>query len=127
MQRRLVERANFILINQYWEPLGLENGPTTYGPRSVTESAANSAATIRVDGVKVPAVEVDTDPFVHALGLTLNSTSSSRRSSHASTLTTSGSRSRFESPLNRRRLRDSSCSGAVLRTALPRFRLDNRH
>lgn len=72
VQRQLVEHANYILINQYRERLGLDHGPTTYGPWSVTESAVNPAAPARVDGVEVPAVEIDTDPLVYALGLTLD-------------------------------------------------------
>jgi hypothetical protein len=72
LQRQLVEHTNYILMNQYREPLGLEPGPTVDGPWSVTESTVNRGLTARLDGVEMPAAEIDTDPFVYAIGMTIN-------------------------------------------------------
>ncbi|MFE5672973.1 hypothetical protein ACFQ58_15330 [Agromyces sp. NPDC056523] len=69
--RQLVEHTNYILMNQYREELGLGPGPTIDGMWSVTEAAVNPVAA-SLDRVEVPAVEIDTDPFVYALGLTLD-------------------------------------------------------
>ncbi|WP_188744784.1 hypothetical protein [Agromyces bauzanensis] len=65
VQRLLVEHTNYILMNQYREPLGLEPGPTIVdGAMERHQSAVNSVATARLDGMEVPAAEIDTDPFV---------------------------------------------------------------
>ncbi len=70
--RQLVEHANYILMNQYREQLRLEPGAIGDGAWRVTEAAVNPAAAASLNGVEVPAVEIDTDPFVYALELTLD-------------------------------------------------------
>lgn len=72
VQRQLVEHTNYILMNQYREALGLDDGPVTYGLWSVRESAVNSAARAWINGAKRPAAEIDTDPFVYAIGWVKN-------------------------------------------------------
>jgi hypothetical protein len=72
VQRQLVEHTNYVLMNQFREPLGLEAGPTWHGAWSVTDSAVNSGVTARIDGSEVPAVEIDSDPFVYGVGLRID-------------------------------------------------------
>lgn len=72
VQRQLVEHTNYILMNQYREPLGLEPGPGWHGAWRVTEYAVNTGVTARLDGAEAPAAEIDTDPFVYALGLAID-------------------------------------------------------
>ncbi len=71
LERQLVDHTNYILVNQYREHLGIERGPTRHGAGSVTESAVRAGVTVRLDGREVPAAEIDTDPFVYAVGLTI--------------------------------------------------------
>lgn len=68
LDRQLIDHTNHILTNQFREPLGLANGPTGDGPWMVGPSSVNSAATLEIDGEVVPAVEINTDPFVYAVG-----------------------------------------------------------
>jgi hypothetical protein len=72
LEHQLVNHANHILMNQYREQLGLEPGPTGHGAWSITESAVNSPVTASLNGAEVPAAEIDTDPNVYAIGLTLD-------------------------------------------------------
>jgi hypothetical protein len=55
-------------MNQFREDLGLAPGPTGDGPWKAGPSSINTAATLEIDGEDVPAFEIDTDPFVYALG-----------------------------------------------------------
>lgn len=67
--RQLVDHANHILRNKFRTQLGLEVGPVHEdGDWEIKESAVNPAATLEIDGVPVPACEIDTDPFVYAIG-----------------------------------------------------------
>jgi hypothetical protein len=68
LSRQLVHHANHILMNHFRTELGLAPGPLTDRAWQASESAVNSAATLEVDGVEVPASEIDTDPFVYAIG-----------------------------------------------------------
>lgn len=70
-RRQLVDHTNYILMNQFREVLGLPSGPTTDGPWQVREASVNAAATLEIDGNVVPAFEIDTDPFVYAIGAQL--------------------------------------------------------
>jgi hypothetical protein len=68
----LVEHANYILMNRFREELGLgDTGTERFAPR-LTEHAVDPRATVIVDGVGVPAIEIDTDPFVYAIGAELS-------------------------------------------------------
>jgi hypothetical protein len=68
----LVEHANHILINRFRQELGLSGlGHHDFVSR-ITESAVNTRATIAVNGTETPAFEIDTDPFVYAIGVQLD-------------------------------------------------------
>jgi hypothetical protein len=67
--RQLVDHGNHILRNQFRAQLGLEAGPVhDDGDWEIRESAVNPSATLEIDGVPLPAWEIDTDPFVYAIG-----------------------------------------------------------
>jgi hypothetical protein len=68
LERQLVDHTNYILMNQFREELGLAPGPAAGGPWRVRGSSVNTAVTVQIDGEDVPAVEIDTDPFVYAVG-----------------------------------------------------------
>ncbi|MCR2784560.1 MULTISPECIES: hypothetical protein [unclassified Microbacterium] len=67
---QLVQHANYILMNEFREELGLGQGHEriTKTGWNVSESAVNPAAALEIDGVMHAAMEVDTDPFVYAIG-----------------------------------------------------------
>lgn len=69
--RLLVEHANHILMNRFREELGLGDIGTDRFAAHITERAVDPRATAIVDGVTVPAIEIDTDPFVYAIGAEL--------------------------------------------------------
>jgi hypothetical protein len=69
---QLIHHTNYILVNQFREELGLPAMPGSEDWRQVKPSAVNRAATLEVDGIVVPAFEVDTDPFVYAVGVELS-------------------------------------------------------
>ena len=71
LDRQLVDHTNNILMNHFREELGLSPGPTGDGSWRVSPSSVNAAATLEVDGEEIPAVEIDTDPFVYAVGVQL--------------------------------------------------------
>jgi len=73
LSRQLVDHTNYILTNQFREESGVAPGPTEEGPWQVRPSSVNTAATIEINGDEVPAFEIDTDPFVYALGAQLRS------------------------------------------------------
>jgi len=69
--RLLVEHANHILTNRFRKELGLgEIGADRFAAR-LTERAVTPRATVTVDGIELPALEIDTDPFVYAIGVEL--------------------------------------------------------
>jgi hypothetical protein len=71
----LAHHANHVLMNRFREELGLEPGPTgADGAWRVTERNVNPAAQLDVDGERMPASEIDTDPFVYAIGVRLDPT-----------------------------------------------------
>lgn len=72
VSRQLVEHANHILMNQFREQLGLEDGPTTRTEWMISETSVNPAATLQVEGTARAASEIDTDPFVYAIGVQLD-------------------------------------------------------
>lgn len=72
LRQQLVNHANHVLRNQYREQLGLQPGPHEgSGEWMITASAVREGATARLDGADVDAVEIDTDPFVYAIGFPL--------------------------------------------------------
>ncbi|MDO9441792.1 MAG: hypothetical protein Q7T73_12960 [Beijerinckiaceae bacterium] len=66
--RLLVEHANYVLMNRFREELGLGDFATDRFDARLTERAVDTRATVVVDGVSVRALEIDTDPFVYAIG-----------------------------------------------------------
>lgn len=67
----LVEHANYILMNRFRKELGLGDIGRERFTAGLTERAVNPGATAMVDGTRVPAFEIDTDPFVYAIGVQL--------------------------------------------------------
>ena len=65
----IVHHANHILMNRFREELGLPAGPTTTTDWQVTPTAVNPTSSIMIDGTQMPSVEIDTDPFVYAIGV----------------------------------------------------------
>jgi len=68
LTHQLVDHTNYILMNQFREELGLAPGPTGDGSWQVRHSSVNSSARVELDGNSVPAFEIDTNPFVYAIG-----------------------------------------------------------
>ncbi len=68
----LVHHAHHILMNHFREQLGL--GPHDWdSPELTTERAVRHGADIVVDDTTVTGAEIDTDPFVYAIGAELPS------------------------------------------------------
>ncbi|WP_431277854.1 hypothetical protein [Leifsonia poae] len=70
--RILVEHTNYILMNRFRKELGLGDIVADRFAARVTERAVNSLTTVTVDGIEIPAFEIDTDPFVYAIGAEIN-------------------------------------------------------
>ena len=70
--RILIEHTNHILMNRFRKELGLGDIAADRFAARLTERAVNSLATVTVDGFEMPAFEIDTDPFVYAIGAELN-------------------------------------------------------
>lgn len=71
LAEQLVDHANYILMNRFREQLGLQPGPDSRGDWMITTSAVRAGASARLDRNDVDALEIDTDPFVYAIGFTL--------------------------------------------------------
>ncbi|MFJ2368174.1 hypothetical protein [Microbacterium sp. NPDC087665] len=67
LARELVDHANHVLINRFRTELGIPSGPRV-GEAWKTTVTAVSDASATVDGAERPAVQIDTDPFVFAIG-----------------------------------------------------------
>jgi hypothetical protein len=67
--RLLVEHTNHILMNRFRKELGLGDVSTDRFAARLTERTVNPRATVTVDGIEMPAYEIDTDPFVYAIGV----------------------------------------------------------
>lgn len=65
----IVHHSNHILMNRFREELGLPIGSTEETGWQVKPTAVNTAASVMVDGTRMPSVEIDTDPFVFAIGV----------------------------------------------------------
>ena len=72
LARELIRHARYLLVNHFREPLGIEPGPGAFGHPGVRipDSAVDDSASVLVDGVPTPAAQIDTDPFVFAIGFT---------------------------------------------------------
>ncbi|MBH0116726.1 hypothetical protein I6E52_07680 [Salinibacterium sp. NG253] len=66
----LNQHANYILMNQFREELGL-NAHDGEAPTLLPERRATRPVDVAIDGEMVPGVEIDTDPFVYAVGAKL--------------------------------------------------------
>jgi hypothetical protein len=67
LPQQLVDHTNHVLRNSFREELGLPAGPSTRNDWKVTTTAVVEASA-NVDGCDRPAVQIDTDPFVYAIG-----------------------------------------------------------
>ncbi|MGX9899955.1 hypothetical protein ACW0JT_08590 [Arthrobacter sp. SA17] len=67
----LIDHVNYILMNQYRRELGLSDKSWEQPGPAVTDLLVNDQATVFIDGVGVPAEEIDTAPFVYGIGAEL--------------------------------------------------------
>lgn len=67
LEQQLVDHTNHILRNRFREELGLPVGPSSDNEWKATTAAVTDAV-INVDGDDRPAVQIDTDPLVFAIG-----------------------------------------------------------
>lgn len=68
----LVHHANHILMNHFREQLGLGLHDWD-SPALITERAVRHGVDVTIDGLTVTGAEIDTDPFVYAVGANLPS------------------------------------------------------
>ncbi|MGL3804986.1 hypothetical protein ACSYDW_02715 [Paeniglutamicibacter sp. R2-26] len=64
----LVDHVNYILMNQFRQERGLSGYPWDRPAPDVTVRAVNRRVTVLVNGIEMPAAEIDTDPFVYGIG-----------------------------------------------------------
>jgi len=66
----LVEHVRYILVNQFATRLGITPGPHAFDhpALAISPAALNPAVTVSVEGIATPAIEIDTNPFVYAVG-----------------------------------------------------------
>lgn len=67
LPQQLVDHTNHVLRNSFREELGLLAGPSTRNDWNATTTAVTEAS-VNVDGRDRPAVQIDTDPLVYAVG-----------------------------------------------------------
>ncbi len=68
----LVQHTNYVLMNQFRDQLGL--GVQDWSsPALTTERVVRRGVDVSIDGAVVSGSEIDTDPFVYAVGATLPS------------------------------------------------------
>jgi hypothetical protein len=67
VEQQLVDHVDHILRNSFREELGLDRGSTVLDGWRATTTAVREG-TVRVDGRERPAVQIDTDPLVYAVG-----------------------------------------------------------
>ncbi|WP_431074567.1 hypothetical protein [Microbacterium phyllosphaerae] len=68
LAQQLVDHTNHILRNRFREELGLRDGPSEDDGGWEAKTSAVRDASFAVDGQDRPAVQIDTDPFVYAVG-----------------------------------------------------------
>jgi hypothetical protein len=69
--RLLVDHANHILTNRFRDELGLSDEGADRFAAPLAERTVNTRTTVTVDGIETHALEIDTDPFVYAIGVQL--------------------------------------------------------
>ena len=67
-RRLLVEHANYVLMNRFRRELGLGDITSDRFQERLGVRAVNERGPVLLDGAEVPAIEIDTDPFVYAVG-----------------------------------------------------------
>lgn len=67
LPQQLIDHTNHVLRNSFRAELGLPAGPSTSTEWKVT-AASVAETTVNVDGHDLPALQIDTDPFVYAVG-----------------------------------------------------------
>jgi hypothetical protein len=72
LEYQLVHHTNHILMNHFREELGLPPGAVGEGNWRASASSVNPEASVLVNGVRTSAAEIDTDPFVYAVGVRLD-------------------------------------------------------
>lgn len=70
LEAMLVSHANYVLRNQFRAELNLAIRQKD-SPALITESAIQRGIDVLVDGETVTGIQIDTDPFVYAVGATL--------------------------------------------------------
>jgi hypothetical protein len=68
LSQQLVDHTNHILRNRFREELGLPHGPSEDDDGWGVKPSAVRDAAVTVDGQERSAVQIDTDPFVYAVG-----------------------------------------------------------
>ena len=71
LPRQLVDHTNHVLRNRFRDELQITHGRISDPAWAVKESAVDTAATLDIDGAETPAVQIDTDPLVYAIGAQL--------------------------------------------------------
>jgi len=66
----LMDHARHILMNHFREPAGIDLHEWD-SPAFPGTSAVRDGVTVRVEGSDLPGIEIDTDPFVYAVGAAL--------------------------------------------------------
>jgi hypothetical protein len=67
----LADHVNYILMNQYRRELGLSDKPWEQPGPAMTDLLVKGHVSVMIDGVGVPAAEIDTAPFVYGIGAEL--------------------------------------------------------
>ena len=67
----LVEHVNHLLMNLYQQEPGLSSSNWDSPAPTVTDRMVNDRVSVLVNGIQVPGVEVDADPFVYGIGAEL--------------------------------------------------------
>lgn len=70
LPQALIRHARYVLVNHFREPLGIEPGPGAFDHPGIriAPAAVDTSTSVLVDGVTTPAAQIDTDPFVFAIG-----------------------------------------------------------
>ncbi|MGH3653805.1 hypothetical protein [Glutamicibacter sp.] len=65
----LVDHANYVLINQFRQELGLPQESSAIPPLILTEKTVNGQAEVHIEDSKTAGAEIDTDPYIYAAGV----------------------------------------------------------
>ncbi|PJJ43366.1 hypothetical protein ATK23_0549 [Glutamicibacter mysorens] len=69
----LVDHANYVLINQFRKELGLPEESSVIPPLILTEKTVNGQAEVQIEDSRTAGAEIDTDPYIYAIGAELPS------------------------------------------------------